>query len=285
MAGRSATRPILRLERNCDRMAEPSFNNWLVDVFTEAKAKGWCVRPGCTTCGSAEFQNAVALRSASLAGVPSSHLAQFTSPHDQMVRLHDILDEDRKLCYPVVVEALRGLSPREVIVSEMIDAVRILLMNLKYAYQEPALELSPDLKTALSGTWAGRQIDSMEAHSEYVRDSYLAYLKREKQEAEERVEQRRLRGIKSREATMQRRDKRQALIEKFKSMPETGRAKSLLTDWTISIDAYPIKELPIGAGLNQLTVEERSKLITLIGTRRRGWHEVKAKLGQIDRRE
>jgi len=217
-----------------------------------------------------------------MAGVPRAHFSRCMPWDGPRVWLRHIPLEDRKHCCLAVVGALRDLSPEEgSVLTEMISAIRILLIDL--AYDEPTLVLGMALEAALSGTWAGEELEAMKAHSAFILHSRLSYLEREKKEAKERVEQRRRRGIKSREATIQRRNERLALIERFRMAPENERARLLLTDWTISIDAYPILELPITGGIEQLSREELNKLQALIGTRGRGWQSLRRKLNrQID---
>jgi hypothetical protein len=66
------------------------------------------------------------------------------------------------------------------------------------------------------------------------------------------------------------RNQRSTLIKAFSEMNEKKRAKAIMTDWTLPLNAYPLDDIPILNGIEDLNFDERAlfseKLIGLGGS-------------------
>lgn len=75
------------------------------------------------------------------------------------------------------------------------------------------------------------------------------------------------------------RDQRAALIKAFSAMNENERAKAILSDWTLPLSAFPIDDIPILSGIEELNSDEKISLLERIISLGKSWKLIRISLG------
>lgn len=248
--------------------------DWLVEVFLEAQAKGWCVRPHCTTCGAHDFRTAYLRRAARVAGVKV--------PPTSRIRAREALSlvspAERTRIFDALVAAARRLNEG----LGHSEATRTLLIDL----DPPLMKwgVAACLDELLSGTPAGSEYNAMVAHHAMRLREYAA---REAYESPDAVEKRRKEAkrqtadrVRARRIDKEARDSaRQSYLEQLASMTDEQRLLELAAEENrFPIDVIPGELVPLSDGTKVLSTDQRQRLIQLIGRRRGNWGELRKSL-------
>lgn len=125
-------------------------SGWLKDVLVEARVRGWCTKPYCTTCGSQEFQSAVRNGAIAAAQAVRRGGADTSLPPEEFAALRE---------ESALVEELRSLGAVEVAANT--DAIRTILLSGGVSF----------LRESLQGCAVGDALDAMAAHSKERADA------------------------------------------------------------------------------------------------------------------
>ena len=138
--------------------------NWIKSLTDQAQKEDWCVRSGCTTCGSLVFRSSLIKKC-----FQNSNLAfpDKTRPSRRSKNLIivDLFSDDIKFCVKTISKELANLNAE--------DMHRIDTGALRHIFQEIYgriyIKLIQDI---LGDSPAGYYLKSMEAHSKELEEKY-----------------------------------------------------------------------------------------------------------------
>lgn len=134
-------------------------SNWIKALAEEAKKENWCVRIGCTTCGSSKFRSRLIIDSCMPSEIDIKKIRSFLS-NKKYIILSDLDDKNKKIC---VVEISRTLALLNIHEASYLEAIiRVIFYEI---YINNFIDLAKDLTLA---TPAGDVLKSMETHSKHV---------------------------------------------------------------------------------------------------------------------
>ena len=136
--------------------------NWIKSLAEEAKKENWCVKWGCTTCGSTVFKSDLTKRCFQNNNIPFPSIIKprnkFRSDKPFII---DLLPADIEFCVKAICKELATLSSEDI---NQIDS-RTLHVIFGEIYGRNYIKL---IKNTLGDSPAGKYLISMEAHSKYV---------------------------------------------------------------------------------------------------------------------
>ena len=228
-------------------MAPSSGPGWLKSVLLEAKARGWCTKPLCTTCGGRVFRTAVqkgaiAAATAVRQGVPDSPL----SP-DEFARLRE---------ESALIEELRTLE--RAVVRENVEAIRAILLGVKVGAH----------KESLKGCPVGDVLDSMVSHSQALRTERIREDELERTAPLRKAARLAANAAKHQERLAEKatRDaRRAAILRELSEKSEVDRLQSLVREHSdLPLSAVPRSLVPT-EGMATLSMSDQAALRSRAG--------------------
>ena len=142
--------------------------NWIKSIAEEAKKENWCVKWGCTTCGSTVFKSDLTKRCFQNNNIPFPSIIKprnkFRSDKPFII---DLLPADIEFCVKATCKELATLS------SEDINQINIDSKTIGVIFGEIyGRNYIKLIKDTLGDSPAGKYLISMEAHSKYVDEQY-----------------------------------------------------------------------------------------------------------------
>ena len=138
--------------------------NWIKSLTDKAKKEDWCVRSGCTTCGSLVFRSSLIKKC-----FQNNNLAfpDKTRPSRRSKNLIivDLFSDDIKFCVKTISKELANLNAEDMHRIDT-DALRIIFQEI---YGIIYIKLIQDI---LGDSPAGYYLKSMEAHSKEREEKY-----------------------------------------------------------------------------------------------------------------
>lgn len=246
-------------------------SDWLVDLFRKAKESHWCMRLGCTTCGSMEFRTAFVVTAAQRAGMDVS-LAERRDAHPVVSKLN--ADELAKV-FETMIRALRTLDARNV----DRDGLKVLLHDLN----PPVLRwgVLTSLEEALDGSsvgdWFASKLEgdgtrrARAREREFFESPGQTVLRRaEKRAARAREHEKRV------QAGAKRSSRRAELLTQLAGMNDAARLAWLAGGADgFPIDMLPADLVPTRAEPTSLDQPAADALLSLIGARRGPWRRLR----------
>ena len=250
---------------------------WLEETLQEARDRNWCTICACTTCGAWEFRTAYLCRAAEHAGVVitgSRHLSTFESSLQSLS-----LEETEKIFYALTA-ALREVGPQWGYAGSHPGALRLILFELS----SPLIKwgVGVTLDDLLAGTPAGDEYLAMRAH-----DTQRATARSERAAYEAAAPERRT--AKKREAQLEhsvrlmesaeRKRSRESLLDRFAALTGVKRLVFLAEqpdDFPLGM--IPTELIPTAEYASELSQEQRSRLVEIIGRRKGRWGKLRTSL-------
>jgi hypothetical protein len=242
---------------------------WLEDILHEARARNWCTKPVCTTCGAWVFRDAYMERAAEHAGVELPEGRRFS-------RFKSLSPEGSEKIFGALRTALREVSPEW----QGTDALRLILMDL---HSRPIRwgELE-SLEDQLSGTLAGDEYLAMKAHAEYVaavRSELDAYEAAAPERRAEKRQQAQLKHAARLEETKVHNKSRETLLERFTTLSDSERLVFLAEQADrFPLEMIPAALIPVEKHAPGLSPEQKSHLIKIIDHRKGRWGKLRKML-------
>ena len=151
--------------------------NWIESLAEEAKKENWCVKWGCTTCGSTVFKSNLTKRCFQNNNIPFPSIIKTRNkfrlnisttknyePSDKPFII-DLLPADIEFCVKAICKELATLSSEDI---NQIDSGTLHVI-FGEIYGRNYIKL---IKNTLGDSSAGKYLISMEAHSKYVDEQY-----------------------------------------------------------------------------------------------------------------
>jgi hypothetical protein len=249
---------------------------WLEDTLQEARDRNWCTKCACTTCGAWEFRTAYLCRAAEHAGVVvpgSRHLSTFKSSFQSLSR------EESEKIFSALTAALREVGPQW----RHTEALRLILLELP----PPLIKwgVGVTLDDLLAGTPAGDEYLAMQAHDTQratARSKLAAYEaaapeRRTAKKREAQIEH----SVRLKESAERKRS-RESLLDRFAALTGVKRLVLLAEqpdDFPLGM--IPTELIPTAEYASELSQEQRSRLMEIIGRRKGRWDKLRTGLGQI----
>ena len=138
--------------------------NWIKSLAEEAKKENWCVKWGCTTCGSTVFKSDLTKRCFQNNNIPFPSIIKprnkFRSDKPFII---DLLPADIEFCVKAICRELATLS------SEDINQINLDSKTIGVIFGEIyGKNYNKLIKDTLGDSPAKKYLISMEAHSKYV---------------------------------------------------------------------------------------------------------------------
>ena len=138
--------------------------NWIKSLAEEAKKENWCVKWGCTTCGSTVFKSDLTKRCFQNNNIPFPSIIKprnkFRSDKPFII---DLLPADIEFCVKAICRELDTLS------SEDINQINLDSKTIGVIFGEIyGKNYNKLIKEILGDSPAGKYLKSMEEHSKYV---------------------------------------------------------------------------------------------------------------------
>ena len=136
--------------------------NWIKSLAEQAKKENWCVKWGCTTCGSTDFKSNLTKRCFQNNNIPFPSIIKprnkFRSDKPFII---DLLPADIEFCVKAICKELATLSSEDINQIDS-DTLHVIFGEI---YGKNYNKL---IKEILGDSSAGKYLISMEAHSKYV---------------------------------------------------------------------------------------------------------------------
>ena len=141
--------------------------NWIKSLTDQAQKEDWCVRSGCTTCGSLVFRSSLIKKC-----FQNSNLAfpDKTRPsrRSKNLLIVDLFRDDIRFCVKTISEELANLNAEDMHRIDT-DALRIIFQEI---YGIIYIKLIQDI---LGDSPAGYYLKSMENHSKRREEQYIKH--------------------------------------------------------------------------------------------------------------
>ena len=141
--------------------------NWIKSLTDQAQKEDWCVRSGCTTCGSLVFRSSLIKKC-----FQNSNLAfpDKTRPsrRSKNLLIVDLFRDDIRFCVKTISEELANLNAEDMHRIDT-DALRIIFQEI---YGRIYIKFIHDI---LGDSPAGYYLKSMENHSKEREEQYIKH--------------------------------------------------------------------------------------------------------------
>lgn len=258
--------------------------NWILEIFQISIENGWCMKPFCSTCGASDFRSAVVRRAvAATGGNLPRHALQ---PGNPMLR--DLSPSLRDLAIDEIINALSAIPDLR---GEKvpIEGLRTLLIDLDQNHHGDEGDRSID--DMLAGTTVGKELTAMREHhanmeTERRRREGFEHQARKLREERRKIHEARaaLTGETSRSRS-QRIEEGKSPIHKllleFQALSPTDRLVRISSPgFSFPLNVVPKDLIPLEADLNEISHEDRSRLIARIDRRKGRWAKLRKLLYQ-----
>ena len=136
--------------------------NWIKSLTDQAQKEDWCVRSGCTTCGSLVFRSSLIKKCFQNNNLPFPDKTR-PSRRSKNLLIVDLFRDDIRFCVKTISEELANLNAEDMHRIDT-DALRIIFQEI---YGIIYIKLIQDI---LGDSPAGYYLKSMEAHSKKLNE-------------------------------------------------------------------------------------------------------------------
>ena len=141
--------------------------NWIKSLTDQAQKEDWCVRSGCTTCGSLVFRSSLIKKCFQNNNLPFPDKTR-PSTRSKNLLIVDLFRDDIRFCVKMISEELANLNAEDM---HRIDtgALRIIFQEI---YGRIYIKFIHDI---LGDSPAGYYLKSMESHSKRREEQYIKH--------------------------------------------------------------------------------------------------------------
>jgi len=255
--------------------ADSTGGRWLVDVLREARRRGLCSRPYCTTCGSDEFWGAVCAGAAAAAAIESEPVLQGFEQIRAMSalaqELKSISEEDVK----TYVDAIRTIL---IWASDLLPTLNRVDSDGAVLQTTTGSEL---LYSILMSSPVGMEMWRMAQHSQALRERHAEQRKFELGAAA-RAEARKLEVARQAQLRAQRKhdrdQRRRDTLARLEVLDDVQRLEEIIAySHTVPISAIPQELIP-KSGLAALTPDKQA-LLKQAASHLKSWRPLLRSLG------
>ena len=141
--------------------------NWIKSLTDQAQKEDWCVRSGCTTCGSLVFRSSLIKKCFQNNNLPFPDKTR-PSRRSKNLLIVDLFRDDIRFCVKTISEELANLNAEDMHRIDT-DALRIIFQEI---YGIIYIKLIQDI---LGDSPAGYYLKSMENHSKRLEEQYIKH--------------------------------------------------------------------------------------------------------------
>ena len=138
--------------------------NWIKSLTDQAQKEDWCVRLGCTTCGSLVFRSSLIKKCFQNNNLTFPDKIK-PSRRSKNFIIIDLFEDDLKFCIKAISKELANLKTEDLNKINT-GALRVIFLEI---YSENYKRLIQDI---LGDSPAGYYLKSMEAHSKELEEKY-----------------------------------------------------------------------------------------------------------------